>query len=99
MNSTPFVRQYDIMSNRWGDFNAKGSTKQTIHAGIQEAGRGNHDERKMSYRETARQFEISNHHRVQDWERIYLTRVQKVLPSNGVAAAVRAVRQSRCRSR
>ena len=30
-------------------------------------------EEKMSYRETARQFEISNHHRVQDWERIYLT--------------------------
>ena len=28
---------------------------------------------KMSYRETARQFEICNHHRVQDWERIYLT--------------------------
>ena len=28
---------------------------------------------RMSYRETARQFEISNHHRVQDWERIYLT--------------------------
>ncbi len=28
---------------------------------------------KMSYSETARQFEISNHHRVQDWERIYLT--------------------------
>ena len=28
---------------------------------------------KMSYRETARQFEISNHHRVQDWEQIYLT--------------------------
>ena len=46
LNCTPFVRQYDIMSNRWGDFNAKGSTKQTIHAGIQEAGRGNHDERK-----------------------------------------------------
>ncbi len=28
---------------------------------------------KLSYRETARQFEISNHHRIQDWERIYLT--------------------------
>ena len=28
---------------------------------------------KMSYKETARQFEISNYHRVQDWERIYLT--------------------------
>ena len=28
---------------------------------------------KMSYSETARQFEIGDHHRVQDWERIYLT--------------------------
>ena len=28
---------------------------------------------KLSYRETARQFEISDHHRIQDWERIYLT--------------------------
>ena len=28
---------------------------------------------KLSYRETARQFEISNHHIIQEWERIYLT--------------------------
>lgn len=28
---------------------------------------------KLSYRETARRFEISSHHRIQDWERIYLT--------------------------
>ncbi len=34
LNCTPFVRQCDIMSNKWGDFNAKGSTEQTIHAGI-----------------------------------------------------------------
>ena len=27
---------------------------------------------KLSYRETARRFEVSNHHRIQDWERIYL---------------------------
>ena len=27
----------------------------------------------MSYSETARQFEVNDHHRVQDWERIYLT--------------------------
>ena len=27
---------------------------------------------KMSYSETARQFEIGDHHRIQDWERIYL---------------------------
>ena len=28
---------------------------------------------KLSDRETARQFEIGDHHRIQDWERIYLT--------------------------
>ena len=28
---------------------------------------------KLSYRETAKQFEIGGHHRIQDWERIYLT--------------------------
>ena len=28
---------------------------------------------KLSYRETAKQFEISGHHRIQDWVRIYLT--------------------------
>ena len=28
---------------------------------------------KMSYREAAKQFEVSNHHLVADWERIYLT--------------------------
>lgn len=28
---------------------------------------------KLSYRETARQFEINDHHRIMDWERIYLT--------------------------
>ena len=28
---------------------------------------------KLSYSETARQFDISDHHRIQNWERIYLT--------------------------
>ena len=28
---------------------------------------------KLSYRETARQFEISDHKRVAEWERVYLT--------------------------
>ena len=27
----------------------------------------------LSYSETSRRFEINSHHRVQDWERIYLT--------------------------
>ncbi len=26
----------------------------------------------LSYSETARQFEVNSHHRIQDWERIYL---------------------------
>ena len=30
-------------------------------------------EEKLDYRETARGFSVSNHHRIQDWERIYLT--------------------------
>ena len=34
MNSTPFVRHYIILSNKWGAFNAKGNTKQTIHTGV-----------------------------------------------------------------
>ena len=27
----------------------------------------------LSYSETTRRFEVSDHHRIQDWERIYLT--------------------------
>ena len=27
---------------------------------------------KLSYRETARQFEVNDHHRIEAWERIYL---------------------------
>ena len=30
-------------------------------------------EEKLSYRETARRFEVNNHHTIQDWEQIYLT--------------------------
>ena len=30
-------------------------------------------EEKLSYRETARRFEVNDHHRIQDWERIYLS--------------------------
>ena len=30
-------------------------------------------EEKLSYSETARRFEVSNHHLIQEWERIYLT--------------------------
>ena len=35
MNSTPFVRQYGILNNKWGVFNAKRSAKQEVHTRIQ----------------------------------------------------------------
>ena len=31
MNSTPFVRQYGILKDKWGDFYAKRSTELRIH--------------------------------------------------------------------
>ena len=30
-------------------------------------------EEKLSYKETARRFEVNGHNRIQEWERIYLT--------------------------
>ena len=45
INCTPFVRQYDILSNKWGVHYAKRSTKQTIYARVQENGRRNHGKR------------------------------------------------------
>lgn len=54
---------------------------------------------RISYRETARQFEISDDKRVAVWERIYLEEGRKGLPSSGGAAAARGVRRSSCRKR
>ena len=56
-------------------------------------------EEKLSYSETCRRFEVNSRDRIKSWERIYLRKGRKALPSNGVAAAVRVVRQSSCRSR
>ena len=55
MNSTQFVRQCDILSNRWGDFNAKRSTEQTIHTRIQETG-GRNDARGTAIAVSQRDF-------------------------------------------
>ena len=45
MNCTPFVRQYGILLGNGVFFYAKGSTKQTIYAGIQKTGDRNHARR------------------------------------------------------
>ena len=73
MNSTPFVRQYGILNNKWGDFMSRGvpnkkytpEFKQKVVEAILKEG--------LSYKEAQRQFEISGCHSIQDWERIYLS--------------------------
>ena len=45
------------------------------------------------------EFGINDHKIIERWERIYLEEGPEGLPSNGVAAAVRVIRQSSCRSR
>ena len=49
LNSTPFVRQYDILFNKWGVLLCQRSTKQTIYAGIKENGCRNHEKRTSEY--------------------------------------------------
>ena len=36
VNRTPFVRQYGILSSKWGDLYAKGDTRQAIYSRFQE---------------------------------------------------------------
>ena len=54
-------------------FYAKESTEQTIHAEIQKTVVEAMQKEKLSCRETARQFEISDHRRFAAWEQIYMT--------------------------
>lgn len=49
---------------------------------------------KMSYREAAKQFEVSNHHLVADWERIYLMEGPSDRTLNVVVVVARGIRQS-----
>ena len=47
LNCPPFVRQYGILLGNGVFFYAKGSTKQTIYAGIQKTGDRNHAGREI----------------------------------------------------
>ena len=55
-------------------------------------------EEKLSYRETVRRFDVSSDTRIKDWERIYLTKEQKVLLLSVEDAAALAGQRS-CRKR
>ena len=73
MNCTPFVRQYDILSNKWGVLLCQSGVpnkrytpeykKMVIETMMEE---------KLSYSDKARRFEVSCDKRSKDWERIYL---------------------------
>ena len=54
MNCTPFVRQYGILNNKWGDFYAKRENKQKISARVQEVGSGNDEGREVGLSRNSR---------------------------------------------
>ena len=73
MNSTPFVRQYDILSNKWGVLlcqreyqtnDIRRNSKKLVVETMQEE--------KLSYSETCRRFGVNSRDRIKSWERIYL---------------------------
>ena len=73
MNCTPFVRQYDILSNKWGVLlcpkgfqkRCTAEFKQKVVEAVLKNG--------LSYKEAEKLYEVSGHDRIQGWERIYLT--------------------------
>jgi len=60
------------MSNIWGDFMPKGIPNKRYTGEFKQMVVETIREEKLSYSEAARQFKISNHNRVQSWERVYL---------------------------
>ena len=74
VNSTPEVRQYDILrtNGRGAVIMGKGKPNKRYTAEYKteviETMRREH----LSYNETAQRFEVNDHHRIQAWERIYL---------------------------
>ena len=74
LNCTPFVRQYDILNNKWGDFfMSRGVPNKRYTPEFKKMVIETMLEEKLSYCETARRFEVSCDKRIKSWERIYLT--------------------------
>ena len=73
MNCTPFVRQYSILKTNGVIFMPKGIPNKRYTPEFKKLVVETMMKEKLSYRETARQFEISDAKRIAAWERIYLT--------------------------
>ena len=73
MNCTPFVRQYDILSNKWGCFAMpKGVPNKRYTPEFKKLVIETMQKEKLSYSETCRRFEVNSRDRIKSWERIYL---------------------------
>ena len=74
LNCTPKVRQYGIQKITLGVISCQeGQPNKRYTAEFKRQVIETMQKDGISYRETAREFEVSSHHRIQDWERIYLT--------------------------
>ncbi len=73
VNCTPFVRQYGILSNKWGVFLCpKGVSNKRYTPEFKKLVIETMQEEKLSYSETCRRFEVNSRDRIKSWERIYL---------------------------
>ena len=72
MNCTLFVRQYDILNNKWGDFMTKGIGNKRYTPEFKKIVVETMREEGLSYKETRLRFDIAGEDRVRNWERIYL---------------------------
>ena len=72
VNCTLFVRQYDILNNKWGDFMTKGIGNKRYTPEFKKIVVETMREEGLSYKETRLRFDIAGEDRVRNWERIYL---------------------------
>lgn len=97
VNCTPFVRQYDILKNEWGVFMPKGVPNKRYTGEFKQKVVETMGAEKLSYSETARQFHISDHKSVAQWERIYLEEGPEGLyiERRGRASAINGIQKGR----
>ena len=72
LKCTPIVGQYDILKTIGVIFMPKRTQNKRYTGEFKQHVVETMREEKLSYSETARQFEVKGHHRIQAWERIYL---------------------------
>lgn len=72
LNCPPFVGQYDILKNEWGVVMPRGVPRKHYTGEFKQQVVETMRAEKLSFREAAIRFEISDHKSVAQWERIYL---------------------------